>query len=85
MKSDEQPFSPLVGQIFTQMSKDTAFTTEALLAAQQEQLETLAAGILSIEKTLREASVIDRKTEARLKMYETLYERAEMILDKSDG
>lgn len=78
------PTLALFGAIVAQNVADATHTTNLLLTVKDEQIERLARGLVDIGRALDAATVIDRKTEARLQYLCPVIEDAEFILSRME-
>lgn len=64
---------------------DAAHTTNLLLEGKDRDIKALAQTIVAIDQTLEDATVIDRKTEARLLMLRGRIEQAYFVLERLES
>ncbi|WP_377324714.1 hypothetical protein ACFJIY_07555 [Pimelobacter simplex] len=85
-----EPMTPetfeLFGAIVAQNVADATHTTNMLLATKDQQIRDLAEALVAIGRVLDAATVIDRKTERRLRDLYVHIDSAEFLLQRlEDG
>jgi phage FluMu protein gp41 len=72
----------LVGAIVAQNVSDLAFTTNRIIESLERDVARLAQTVVHLDMILADASVIDRKTEARLADMEPAIDTAYRTLER---